>query len=427
MSLLLLLSAHALARDYLNRLNNWSINHDRQGEQAVGGSVNYDLSDGSFSHGAGIGRTPPIQPPQICSALVKGIDGEMDRTVIVSQRINFSPRQDESATGALFDTPDTSFVIKLLVSLFALMFSLDAAPREKESGRLRAMLAQPIRRRELILSKSLGASISLLAPLALAYLIEIIYLHLAYGLLNDRQDLVRAILIFGLASLYGIVFVHIGLFISTITTRTRIAFTTALLTWATIVLILPNASVLMAKLLSPTPSYNQLNARLREARRRILLEEAEVNPVARGARPSTQSLPRIYEIERQETDHYLASKNDQNRRARLFAALSPAGALAFGSSDLAGTGMDAYNSYLELFRSSRDVMLDALKRSMDLSRQEGDKLLQEAIEKVANSRRRAEPLGAGFRSSIIPITSLIAWAIFFGLASCWRFERYDVR
>jgi hypothetical protein len=183
----------------------------------------------------------------------------------------------------------------------------------------------------------------------------------------------------------------------------------------------------MAKLRAPTPSYNQFNARLREARRRILEEEAEANPSARTARLSSQSMPRIFEIERQVTDNYIASKKDQNCRARLFAALSPAGALTFGSSDLASTGVDAYNSYLELIRSGRDVMLDALKRRLDVPSQTGDKLVQEAREKVDNMQRRTEPLGASFRSSIISFTSLLAWAVIFGLAACWRFKRYDVR
>lgn len=430
MTLLFLLSAHALALDHRNRLNNWSINQDSQRDPVIGGGVSYDLSDGSFSHGVGFGRTFPIQPPQAFSALVKGMDGEMDRTVIVSNRIVFGARRDASATSALFDTPDTSFAIKLLVSLFALVFSLDTVTREKESGTLRAMLSQPIRRRNVILSKSIGASISLLAPFTIAYFVEIIYLHFAHGLLSDPEDLVRSLLIFGLASLYGVVFVHIGLFISTITTRTKIAVTTTLLAWATIVLILPNAAVLVAKLLTPTPSYNQLNARLYEARRRILQEDTEANPAARLSPQrsiSRQSIPRLFEIERQVTDNYLASKKDQNRRAKLFAALSPAGALTFGLSDLAGTGVDAYNSYLELFRSNRDIMLDALKRRLSLPLQEGDKLVQEAGEMVANRQRRAEPLKADFRSSIISIISLLAWALFFGLAACWRFKRYDVR
>jgi ABC-type transport system involved in multi-copper enzyme maturation permease subunit len=430
MTLLLLLSAHALALDYGNRLNNWSVNRDRQRDPVVGGSVSYDLSDGSFFHREVFGHPPPIQPPQPFSALVKGMDGEMDRTVSVSQRIVFGARQDEPTTSAFFDIPDTSFLIKLLVSLFALMFSLDTVTREKETGTLRAMLAQPIRRQELILYKSLGASISLLASFATAYIVEIIYLYFAHGLPNNREDLARASLIFGLASLYGIVFVHIGLFISTMTTRTKIAVTTALLTWATIVLVLPNAAVLMAKLLTPTPSYNQLNARLYEARKRILQEESEANPAIRPLpeRPvSRQTLPRLFEIERQLTDNYLASKKDQNRQARLFAALSPAGALTFGLSDLAGTGVDAFNSYSELFCSGREVILDALKRRLDLPLQAGDDLVQESREIVANRQRRAEPLGAGLRSSVISIISLLAWAALFGLAACWRFKRYDVR
>jgi hypothetical protein len=127
------------------------------------------------------------------------------------------------------------------------------------------------------------------------------------------------------------------------------------------------------------------------------------------------------------TDSYLASKKDQNRRAKLFAALTPAGALTFGLSDLAGTGVDAYNSYLELFRSSRDVMLDALKRRLDLPPQAGNKLVQEASQMVDNRQRRAEPLGSGLRSSALPIASLLAWAALFGLLACWLFKRYDVR
>jgi ABC-type transport system involved in multi-copper enzyme maturation permease subunit len=430
MSMLLLLSARLLALDYQHRLNNWSVNQDQRRDPVVGGSVFFDLSDGGFFHRVGVGPSPPKQAPQPFSALVKGMDGEMDRTVSVSQRIVFGPRREESDISAILDTPDTSFVIKLLVSLFALMFSLDTVTREKEAGTLRAALSQPIRRRELILYKSIGVTISLLGPFAMAFASEIIYLHFAHGLVRTGEDLSRASLIFGLGALYGIVFVHIGLFISVITTRTKIATITALLTWAMLVLVLPNAAVFIAKLLTPTPSYNQLNARLYEARQRNFQPESKTNPMSSQLpeQPvSSQALLHLFEVERQLTDSYLTSKRDQNRRARLFAALTPAGALTFGLSDLASTGVDAYNSYLELFRSSRDVMLDALKRRIDLPPQEGNKLVQEASEIVDNRQRRAEPLESGLQSSALPFASLLAWAAFFGLMACWLFKRYDVR
>jgi hypothetical protein len=92
MTLLLLISAHVLALDYRNRLNNWSVNQNRHRDPVIGGGIMYELSDGSFFHREGIGRTPPIQPPEPFSTLVKGMDGEMDRIVSVSQRIVFEGR-----------------------------------------------------------------------------------------------------------------------------------------------------------------------------------------------------------------------------------------------------------------------------------------------------------------------------------------------
>ncbi|MBO0860211.1 MAG: ABC transporter permease [Chloracidobacterium sp.] len=430
MTLLSLLSARAMTVDYENRLSNWRVNQDRQRDPAVGGDISYNLADGSFVHGEVFGHTPPIQSPRPFSALIKGMSGEMDRAVNVGQQIVFWARQDEPATSAIFNIPDTSFVIKLLVSLFALMFSFDTVTQEKESGTLRAMMSQPVSRSLVIISKSLGASVSLLAPFTASYFMEIIYLHLAHGLPTGREDLIRALLIFGMASLYGIVFTQIGIFISTITRQTKIAVTTALLTWATIVLILPNAAVLIAKLLTPAPSYNHLNASLYEERKRFLQDEAEADRAARqstGRIGDQMNLLRLFEIQRQATDDYLTIKKDQNRLARLFAALSPAGALTFGACDLAGTGVDAYNSYLDSFRSDRDVMLDALRRRLDFPGPEADRLLQKAHETTAGSRQRAPSLGASAFSFVISITSLVAWGVFFVFAACWGFRRYDVR
>jgi hypothetical protein len=89
--------------------------------------------------------------------------------------------------------------------------------------------------------------------------------------------------------------------------------------------------------------------------------------------------------------------------------------------------MDAYNSYLEVFLSGRDVLIDALKRRFDLPPEEGNKLVQETEELITKMQRRTEPLAAGLRSSVTSITSLLAWAVFSGLSACWRFKRYDVR
>jgi ABC-type transport system involved in multi-copper enzyme maturation permease subunit len=430
MTMMLLVSAHLLALDYRHRLENWSVNQISKHDQVIGGRVRYELQNGSFSHIIGIGYTPPIHRPQPLSVLVKGMDSEVDRAVRINDRIFFGARQDNPVTSTIFDVPDTSFVLKLLISLFALIFSLDAVTRERETGTLRAILAQPIRRRDFILHKSLGASISLIVPFAIAYFVELIYLYLAHGLFCTRGDVMSSLLIFGLVMLYGVVFVHIGLLISIITAQTKIAIATGLLAWSATVLVLPNAAVLMAKLLSPAPSYSQFNARLSEARQQILKADPQDIPTEKslpGLQTSKIAMVRIFEVERQLTDDYLAIKKTQIYHAQLLTTLSPSGALAFGLSDLAGTGISAYSSYLELLRSGQDTMLDVLKRRLDLHPQEGARLVQQARELIDNRQRRAEPIGAGLRSVGISITSLLAWAVLFGIAAYWRFERYEVR
>lgn len=189
MTVLFLLSVHLLALDYGRRTNNWSVNQTAQRDPIVGGVVRYELPNGSFYDGMGTGHEPPAQPPMPLSVLVKGIDGDLDRTVTLGTFIRFGFREDENAVSGLFEIPDTSLIVKVIISLLALFISVDALTREKESGTLRALLANPLRRRELMLGKAVGASMSLMLPMAMAYATAVIYLHSVHGLVRDNEDL----------------------------------------------------------------------------------------------------------------------------------------------------------------------------------------------------------------------------------------------
>ncbi len=423
-----LVSAHLMALDYQQRWSNWYANQVSQRDSVISGRVKYEFPDGSFSFASVTGSRSPIHPPQPLSALVKGVDGEINRTVSISERIFFGARQDEPAIGTASNLPDTSFVIKLLVSLFALFFSVDAVTFEKETGTLRAVLALPIRRYQVFLAKLVAAYFSLLVSFAIAYSIVVAFLYFAHGLITSREDLLRILFIFCTASVYGLIFVFIGLFISAIAARTKIAVTRALLVWVSIVLVLPNTSVLLAKLLFPTPSLNQFNARLHEARQRIRQTALQVTPTDQQAesRISQQTMLRIFEVERRMTDEYLVSKKRQTHQARLYAVFSPAGALSFGLSDLAGTGISAYDSYLDILRSGQDKMIDSFIRRFDLPPQAGINLVQEA-KSEAGRQRHQESLGASLRSATVSILSLLVFAVLCGWAAYRQFEHCNVK
>jgi ABC-type transport system involved in multi-copper enzyme maturation permease subunit len=427
---LLLGLAHLMSLDYRYRLSNWEVNQTASRDPIVGGVVDYNLIDGKFSYSAGVGYSPPIQRPRPFSVFIKGIDGEMNRSGIINQRINFMARQDELVISLLFDTPDTSFVMKLFVSLIALLFSLDAITREKEAGTLRLTLAEPIRRREFLPGKWLGISASLLLTLGPAYLGEIFYLQFKHNLFNDQASFARALFIFFLCILYGLVFVNVGFFISILVTRTHKAIIAGLLAWATIVLVLPNVAVLATQVLFPTLTYDQFNAGSYKIRQGLREAEPATTSAVKpsiGLPGAKTTLVRLLEAEQQITDEYLMGKINQLRRARLFASVSPAGALVFGISDLANTGVNDFEEYLELFRSGQLSMTDALKRRLDLSPQAGRKLVQEVIKDVNNRQRADKTPITSYLSASLPMASLAVWAAFFGLAAAWRFKQYDAR
>jgi ABC-type transport system involved in multi-copper enzyme maturation permease subunit len=240
----------------------------------------------------------------------------------------------------------------------------------------------------------------------------------------------RVLLIFATGALYGIVFIFIGLFISTVTAQTKSAIVIALLGWGTIVFVLPNTAVLIAELLSPAPSYNQLEARLREAREQIIQPELQAAPGAKSIfeLPNAREVIfRTIDMDRQLTDEFLDSKLEKVNRAQLFSALSPAGALLSAQSNLAGTGAGAYSDYLQHLQLQRDAIIDSLKRGFDMPRAEGAKLIEETRQKATSQQRPPEPFGSSIRSTLLPFASLLLWAAVFAIATCWRFEKYDVR
>jgi ABC-type transport system involved in multi-copper enzyme maturation permease subunit len=331
---------------------------------------------------------------------------------------------------ALFDTPDTLFVVKVLVSLLALFFSLDTITREKEIGILKFVFAYPIRRRELILGKALGSSASLVVCLFIACASEVLFLRITHGLIRSGEEMLRVLLIFGLSLLYGLVFVHLGVFISTITSKTKTAAVIALLTWGTLVFVLPATAVLVAKLLVPAPSYNALSARIIESNRRITEEELQAYPGAQTifATPNArETVLRILETDQMISDDYMARTLNQIDRAQGFAIPLPPGALSIGSSDLAGTGVLAFQMYFDYLKSGRDMIVEALKLRWDMLPHEGAKLVRSITEEVASRQYQPEPLSATLRSAMKAGVSMLLWIFLLGLAALWRVERYDVR
>jgi ABC-type transport system involved in multi-copper enzyme maturation permease subunit len=430
LTVLFVVSARLLAGDYHERLENWKVNRAVLNDPPQAGTVSYNLPDGAFAYSVSVFHDLPIQNPLPISALVKGVGGEMDRPVTAIEVIVFGARQTENNLFSLFGAPDVSLLIKLLVSLFCILFCVDSITREKEGGTLQAILAQPVSRKDILMGKIVGAHVSIIAPFTFAYFSAVAYLWSKDALIGNRADYLRVVLLFFLSLLYCMVFIFLGLFISTIARRTKTAVVVALLVWVGLVLVLPNAAVLAARLSAPAPSYNQFDARREQLRREIILAELRAHPEARSFFETPNAFEanvRGLEMEKQLTDDFIASKLRQMDRAHNLAVIFPVGALGFGLSDVAGTGRSAYKSYMEFLKDGRDQVLDAFKHRYELPGQEGARLRREVASAVESRRLQAEPLSNSLTSAAPSVLSLFTWALLLSSMSYWRFQRYDVR
>ena len=139
---------------------------------------------------------------------------------------------------AFFSSIDIVFVFEVILSLMGLIFAYDAIAGERERGTLRLVLAQPIRRGQILLAKYISAMACLLVPLILSLLFALLLLTRSIPL--STADFLRIAGIVLTSFAYLSLFYLIGLLISVATRRTGTALMLAMFVWGFLILVYPN-------------------------------------------------------------------------------------------------------------------------------------------------------------------------------------------
>lgn len=184
---------------------------------------------------------------------------------------------------AFFPLLDITFVVSVLLSLLALVFSCDAVSGEKEDGTLKLMLTAGVSRAKLLLAKLLGGIVTMMIPfllsLATALLILFIRGDVQWG---GREWAALFWILFGTV-LYLMFFLGFGLFLSTRHHSSSAAAMTALFFWVILVLIVPSLSPYIASFLVQPPSRIQLQrqiTRITDVERDELIERMAATRLA---------------------------------------------------------------------------------------------------------------------------------------------------
>lgn len=350
-----------------------------------------------------------VIPPTPLSIFAKGLEENLCRAheMGFGQRITASSKQQSlNDLFKLFTVPDLLYIIKVILSLCAVLFAFDMISGEKEAGTLRQSLSGSLRRPILITGKWIGGFTSLILPLFLAVLLSTVYVTLQPRVAMSPQDWARLGLFLLSSVIYLAVFFSLGLLISCLTHESPSSLVVSLFAWAILVFLVPNLGNILARQFVEIPTVQQLELR----RRQIAIRAwQEVNLLPDWPERKTR-------LERARSEGDQLTEDYRNRFDRLVTLsqsvtrVSPTAAFTFLATDLMGTGM------LEEGRL-KNAVVEYMFAEWDEQERDRPKF---------NYQRTScrEVLGRGGLNNLL---ILVLFDLLFFAATYVLFLRYDVR
>jgi ABC-2 type transport system permease protein len=302
--------------------------------------------------------------PAPLSAVAGGVSSALGRSARVRPET-----QPELSPAPLADTPvlavlgelDFNVVARVFLSLFVLLLTYGAIAGEKEAGTLKAVLANPVPRTQVLLGKTLGLFGTLLAAVVVPSLLGLLVMKLGFGIALGAGEWARVLGIGATTVLYLLAVFAVGILVSTLTNRSSVALLVLLLVWVAIVEVIPKASPMVARQVRPAPSF----ASLQSERDRIQSEYQQ--GIFRSMSQAFAGIGATQVNTQEEADQ---------RQASIEAAMSRA-------RDSLGQGRDAKLQRLEeTFRNRQDAMT---RLSLVLARLSPAAAMSHAVEVLAGT------------------------------------------
>jgi ABC-type transport system involved in multi-copper enzyme maturation permease subunit len=369
---------------------------------------------------------------------------------------------------AVFRMIDFGFIVTVVLSLLAILFTYDAVNGEREGGTLRLVFSNAVNRAHYLVAKAIGAWLGLVVPVLVAIALSFLMV-LSFNVPMTGAHWMRLGTLVGISLLYFTCFIMFGLFISTFTRRSSVSFLLALVLWVVFVLIIPRASVMAAGQIVSVPAvaeiegqrdafakaqwaehYKQSEERWRTQREaegddRKKLDDEEMW----SGMQAEDSLRR--EVEARIEDYDLKLQEDLRRRkavqerlALTLSRVSPASAFQLTAAGLAGTDLAMKRRYEDAMARYRDDFVaytrtksdkagqgDMFAITMDTDR--GMKISMprdQGVIDVSDMPRFDHPatsLAGVFEHVIVDFGLLALWILVTFFAAFLKFLRYDMR
>lgn len=288
-----------------------------------------------------------VSPVPRLAALAAGLEERVPDVVTFGiQGLAVESTAPESLSLDLLGRIDLLFLVQFVLSLVAVAVSFHLVCDERERGTLQLLVIHGADRSKVLLGKVAGAFLLLTLPLAMGVALGLGLLAVTGSFLPAGAELARIGLLYGLALLYLGFFVLLGAWVSAVTQRCLTSLTVLLFLWITVTAVLPQTAGLVAEAVRPVPgSARLLQSKVELAHMLAAEQREELRPLVgrqdyeARRRQIADRYERRYRDLAARLDRQLeAQLADQTRTASWLAAVSPAAALSFAWTELAGTG-----------------------------------------------------------------------------------------
>jgi ABC-type transport system involved in multi-copper enzyme maturation permease subunit len=158
----------------------------------------------------------------------------------------------------LFPPAGLEWIVGGIFSLLAIVLGFDALNGEKERGTLRLMLANRLRRSEVVMAKWAGGMLVLVVALTAAILAALLIVLVRAGVHWSRDDAWSLAALGVVSLLYCGVFFSLALSFSTLASRSSVSVLASLFAWVVLVFVVPNLSPYVAAQFARVPSIAAL-------------------------------------------------------------------------------------------------------------------------------------------------------------------------
>ena len=345
-----------------------------------------------------------------------------------------------------FTELDWTFIIGLVMSFMAILFTYDAISEERETGTLSLLMSNAVSRATVLLAKFLGAFLTLILPLLIGILLNLLIVNASELVSLDGSEWARIGIIFVVSAIYISIFLWLGLFISSQFANSSSSLLTLLLIWIVFVVLIPNTMGVLTSDFQQIPSRSEASqlkeAKLDEIHERYWKDRklfqfgspSDNPPNIEALRTWAGYLTERADAKSRFDDEHLDKQFSQVAFTQQITRLSPAALYKYALESLSGTGFARHKRFIQQARRHRKQFVDFIQ-SEDRADSESYHvyLVKEGLSQkpvAFNSIPKfSEKLTVGitFKGAFLDLTLLISLALLLFMAAVLGFMSSDVK